>query len=233
MISTSSATWFACAVLLVAALSGCGLVRTINKVTHTVETNRAMIKGFTQDLKSAESTPFEATYISTGGSPVTVTYAVRPPTDVAFTESAKGSATGNLDLISNSRGEFSCVSGGSSHWACQKLGKAEAVAQNQIVDIYTPTHWINFLEIFSAAAGFAGDKITDSSITVNGFSMKCVDFTAKGVKGTSTICSTARNILGYVKVAGNATSFELKSYSSSPSPSLFQLPAGAKLTQGN
>jgi hypothetical protein len=65
---------------------------------------------------------------------------------------------------------------------------------------------------------------------VNGISMHCVDFNAKGVKGTSTICSTAQNILGYVKVAGNPDSFELKSYSSSPAASLFQLPAGAKIT---
>jgi hypothetical protein len=231
MMTTSRA--LAVAAVLAALLSGCGLVRTINRVTHTVETNRAMIKGFTQSLKSGEATPFEATYITTGGSPITVTYAVRPPTDLAFKQSSKGGVTGNLELISNSRGEFSCVSGNSSHWACQKLGKAQAIAQNQIVDIYTPTHWINFLEVFSAAAGFAGDKITDSSMTVNGFSMRCVIFTAKGVRGRSTICSTAQNILGYVKVAGDATSFELKSYSSSPSASLFQLPAGAKLTRGN
>ncbi len=228
----SRATWLAAVALLIAGLAGCGIVQKINNVRHAVDTNRAAIKAFTQGLKSGEATPFSATYVTTGGSPATVTYAVRPPTDVAFKETAQGSGTANLDLVSNSSGEYSCTSAGaSSGWSCQKLGKAEAVAQNQIVNFYTPSHWVGFLETFSVAAGVAGDKVTTSSMTVNGFSMHCVDFNAKGVQGTSTICSTAQNILGYVKVAGDATSFELKSYSASPAASLFQLPAGAKLTQ--
>ena len=54
---------------------------------------------------------------------------------------------------------------------------------------------------------------------MNGFSMSCVDFVAPGVPGTSTICTTSQGILGYVKVAGESTSFEIKSYSSTPSGS--------------
>jgi hypothetical protein len=227
----SRATWLAVAALLIAGLAGCGVVQKINNVRHAVDSNRAAIKAFTQGLKSGEATPFSATYVTTGSSPTTVTYAVQPPTDVTFMERAPGSGTANLDLVSNSSGEYSCTSASAaSGWSCQKLGKAQAVAQNQIVNFYTPSHWVAFLEAFSIAAGFAGDKVTMSSMTVNGISMHCVNFNAKGVKGTSTICSTAQNILGYVKVAGNATSFELKSYSSSPAASLFQLPAGAKIT---
>ena len=67
-------------------------------------------------------------------------------------------------------------------------------------------------------------------MTVNGFSMSCVDLVAPGEPGTSTICTTSEGILGYVKVAGDSTSFEIKSYSSTPSDSLFQLPPGAKIT---
>jgi hypothetical protein len=227
----SRATWLAVAALLIAGLAGCGVVQKINSVRHAVDSNRAAIKAFTQGLKSGEAKAFSATYVTTGGSPTTITYAVQPPTEVAFKETALGSGTADLDLISNSSGEFSCTSAGSaSGWACQKLGKAEAVAQNQIVNFYTPSHWAAFLQTFSIAAGIAGDKVTTSSMTVNGFSMHCVDFRAKGVNGMSTICTTAQNILGYVKVAGNATSFELKRYSSSPAASLFQLPAGAKIT---
>lgn len=225
-------TWLAVVTLLIAGLAGCGVVAKINNVRHAVDSNRAAIKAFTQGLKSSEATPFSATYVTTGSSPATITYAVRPPTDVTFAESAQGSGTANLDLISNSSGEYSCTSAGAaSGWSCQKLGKAEAIAQNQIVDFYTPSHWVTFLDAFSVAAGVAGDKIRMSSMTVNGFSMHCVNFNAKGVQGTSTICSTAQNILGYVKVAGDPTSFELKSFSSSPAASLFQLPAGAKITQ--
>jgi hypothetical protein len=88
---------------------------------------------------------------------------------------------------------------------------------------------VGFLKDFSLVAGLAGDKVTTSTMTVNGFAMSCVDFVAPGVAGTSTICTTAQNILGYVKVASSATSFEIKSYSASPPGSLFQLPAGAKI----
>lgn len=228
----SRATWLAVAALLIAGLTGCGLVHKINSVRHAVDANRAAIQAFTQGLKSGEATPFRATYVTTGGSPITITYAVQPPTDVAFKEKAVGSGTANLDLVSNSSGEYNCTSAGAtSGWACQKLGKAQAVAQNQIVNFYTPSHWVAFLQLFSTAAGLAGDKVTTSSMTVNGISMHCVNFAAKGVKGMSTICSTPQNILGYVKVAGDATSFQLKSYSASPAASLFQLPAGAKITR--
>jgi hypothetical protein len=82
----------------------------------------------------------------------------------------------------------------------------------------------------SLVAGLAGDKVTTSTMSVNGFSMSCVDLMAHGVPGTSTICSTQQNILGYVKVAQDSTSFEITNYSGSPSSSLFQLPPGATVT---
>ena len=79
-------------------------------------------------------------------------------------------------------------------------------------------------------AGLAGDKVTTSSKTVNGFAMHCVDLFVKK-EGTSTICTTKQNILGYVKVASQSTTFQLKSYMSSPPASAFRLPSGAKITK--
>ena len=67
-------------------------------------------------------------------------------------------------------------------------------------------------------------------MTVNGFAMRCVDFQASGIPGTSTICTTEQGILGYVKVASDATSFEITNYSPSPTATLFELPAGATVT---
>ncbi len=221
------------AVLLIGGLSGCGVIRTINNVRHAVDSNRAAVKSFTQGLKSTEATPFQATYVTTGQSPTTVTYAVQPPKDVAFMQAATGndSGTSDLDLVSNSAGEYSCTSqGGSASWSCTKLNKAEAIAQNEIVGLYTPAHWVAFLEGLSITAGFAGDKVTNSTMTVNGFSLNCVNFSSKH-EGTSTLCTTSQNILGYVKVGGTSTSFEIKSYTSSPPASAFQLPAGAKITK--
>jgi hypothetical protein len=218
----------------VVALTGCSVVRSINNVRHGIDSNRAAIKTFTQGLKAGESSAFSATYVTTGSSPTKIVYSVQPPHEVSFRQSGTGSDSSQLDLVSNSSGEYSCTSAAANTgWTCMKLGRAQAIAQNELVSLYTPSHWITFLETFSVAAGFAGDKVTDSARTVNGISMRCVDFTAKGVKGRSTICSTQQNILGYVKVAGNPTSFELKSYTASPPAALFTLPPGAKITQSN
>lgn len=217
-------------------VTGCGVVTAVRKVTQTVAANKATIDQFTSGLKSGEATTFEATYVTTGNSPTKIVYAVRPPKDLAFTDTSSGggAAASNVDLIANSTGAYSCAppfSGLGPRWTCQKLRAASADTRNRILGLYTPAHWITFLRDFSLAAGFAGDKVTTSDMTVNGFSMHCVDFRAAGVAGTSKICTTARGILGYVKVASDATSFQLKSYSASPPDSLFRLPPGAKVTK--
>lgn len=213
-------------------LAGCSVIGAVKKVAHNVSANRATINVFTAQLKSSAGTTFAATYVTTGANPTTVIYAVKPPTDVAFSNSVTGSNPGGVDLIVNSSGAYSCTPPAGSGWTCQKLGTVAAATKNQILSFYTPAHWVNFLKVFALAAGFAGDKVTTSTMNVNGFSMNCVDFAAAGIKGTSTICSTSQGILGYVKVAQYSTTFEIKSYTSSPSPSLFELPAGAKVTTG-
>lgn len=219
----------AAALLLV---SGCSVINTVNSVRHAVEGNKATIQAFTAGLKNSQAMPFEVTYVTTGSSPATVVYAVQPPKEVAFKESAQGNSSGasGVNLVANATGEYSCSqSTPGSGWSCEKLGTASAAAQNQLFNIYTPSHWVAFLTDFSIAAGLAGDKVTTSSMSVNGFAMKCVDFNAKGIPGTSTICTTQQGILGYVKVASTSASFEIKSYTASPPASDFQLPPGATM----
>jgi len=219
-------------------LTGCSVVRAVSKVAHDVEGNKATIDAFTNKMSSNSATPFEAVYVTTGSSPATIVYAVQPPKGLAFKDTPSGTTntTGgeinSFDVVVNDSGEYACTppsSGGSSTWQCEKLSGANAAAENKIFDFYTPSHWVTFLKDFSLAAAFAGDKVSSSSMTVNGFSMSCVDLVASGEPGKSTICTTSQGILGYVKVAGDSTSFEIKSYSSSPSASLFQLPPGAKV----
>ena len=219
----------ACALgLLGGAAAGCAVVKKV----HTIQQNEAAIKAFTRDLKSTKSVPFQVTYVTTGGSPATVVYAVRPPKDLSFSESAPGTGAGATKLIANSSGGYSCrQTAPGSHWTCTKLAKAAAIAQSKIFAIYTPTHWAAFLHLFAIGAGIAGDKVTTSSKNVNGFALSCVDLFAKS-NGTSTICTTKQNLLGYVKVAAQSTAFEIKSYTSSPPASAFQLPAGAKIIHG-
>lgn len=212
--------------------TGCSAVNKVRNAVHTVEGNKATIDSFTQNLQSTSTTPFQATYTTTGAAPATVVYAVDPASGgLAFHETQTGASPSAVQVIVNSSGEYVCnQSGSGAAWSCRKLGQADAAAENKVFDLYTPSHWISFLKGVSLLAGLAGDTVTSSTMSLNGFSLQCVDLVAKGVSGTSSICTTAQGILGYVKVASNSTSFQITDYSSSPSASLFQLPPGATVT---
>jgi hypothetical protein len=233
-------------VALGVTLAGCAAINKVKTVAQDVKTNKKTMDTFTTKIQSGAAQPFMATYVTTGDSPTTVVYAVQPPKGLAFTSTPSSTSSAgsggaanapSIDIIVNSSGEYSCTppdtsgSAGKGTWACQMLSPGAAQEQNAIYDFYTPAHWVTFLRGFSLAAGFAGDKVTSSTMTVNGFPMSCVDFSTPGEAGESTICTTAQGILGYVKVAGDATSFEIKSYSSSPPASMFELPPGATVTQ--
>jgi hypothetical protein len=222
-----------CAGLTVGALgfNACGVINKVKNAVHDIRGNRATIDAFTTHLQSGSASTFEATYTTTGSAPATIVYAVRPPDGVLFSDTPSGGSgdTTPVHFVANSSGEFAC-SQTSGSWTCEKLGTADAATENRISDFYTPAHWVGFLRDFSLAAGFAGDKVGSSTMTVNGFAMNCVDLVAPGVAGTSTICSTAQGILGYVKVASVSTSFAIVSYSAAPAASLFELPPGATIT---
>ena len=215
-----------------ALATGCSVVSKVKQDVHNVESNKSTVDSFTQNLQSSKDTPFEATYTTTGSSPATIVYAVDPSAaGLAFHATQTGSSASNVQVIVNPSGEYVCnQSGAAGTWSCQKLGKADAASENKIFDVYTPSHWISFLKGVSLVAGLSGDKVTTSTKSLNGFDMNCVDLAAKGVAGTSTICSTSQGILGYVSVASVSTSFQITDFSSSPSPSLFQLPPGATVT---
>ena len=215
-----------------ALATGCSAVSKLSHAVHTIEGNKATIDSFSQNLQSTKDSPFEATYATTGSSPATVVYAVDPSSGgLAFHETQTGSNASNVQIIVNSSGEYACnQSESASAWSCQKLSKSDAASQNEIFDIYTPAHWVSFLQGVSLVAGLAGDKVTTSTKSLNGFDLNCVDLVAKGVSGTSTICSTSQGILGYVSVASDSTSFQITNYSSSPAASLFQLSPGATVT---
>jgi hypothetical protein len=219
-------------VLCAVAVTGCAAINKARTSVHDIEGNKATIDAFTDKVQSGEASPFQATYVTTGSSPATIVYAVRPPTGLSFTDTPTGAGSPTIDLVVNSSGEFSCTPPASTGaaWSCQKLDPAGSARENQLFDFYTPAHWVSFLKGFSLVAGLAGDKVSSSNMTVNGFNMQCVDFVAPGVSGTSTICTTPQNILGYVKVASDSTSFQITSYSASPPASLFETPPGATIT---
>jgi hypothetical protein len=219
------------AVLAAAAfsVSSCATIDKIKNTVHDIRGNKATIDAFTTKL-AHPATTFEATYSTTGSSPATVVYAVQPPTGVAFdlTPSGGPGDTAPVHLVANGSGEYACTH--STGWSCQRLQRLSAADENNVFDFYTPQHWVNFLRGFALAAGLAGDKVSTSTMSLNGFSMSCVDLKASGVPGTSTICSTSRGLLGYVKVAQDSTSFAITKFTTSPDATLFQLPPGAKVT---
>lgn len=212
-------------------LTGCGIAKDAQSAAGNVTASKAIIDQFASTIKSGAATAFEARYVTTGSSQNTVVYAVKPPDGLAFREN-QSNGSGRLDIVANSSGEYACLpqSASGPGWSCQKLAAASAAVQNKIFEFYTPAHWVTFLRGFSLAAGFAGDKVTSSKQTLNGFSMRCVDVRASGTAGASKICTTAQGILGYVKIASDPDSFQLESYSAAPSAALFKLPAGAKIT---
>jgi outer membrane murein-binding lipoprotein Lpp len=219
-----------------AALTGCSVINKINKINNAVRGNEATIDTFTGKLSATSSLAYEATYTTTtAGSAGTVTYAVQPPADLAFdfnpAIAGRSGGLGRTLVVANSSGAYSCalVPAPGSGWTCHKLGARADAMSNKLVAVYTPSHWVTFLQDFSIAAGFAGDKITTSAKTVNGFHLSCLDFRASGVPGTSTICITSQGVLGYLKAVTAAASFEIKSYSASPPASVFALPKGAKI----
>jgi hypothetical protein len=213
--------------------TGCSVINKVKQTVHNVEGNRATIDSFTQKINAGQNVPFQATYTTTGSSPATIVYATNPSTnELAFHLSMTGQNASSTQFIVNSSGNYLCTQSSSgSSWSCNKLDKASAADEQNVVDFYTPSHWVNFLKGVSLVAGLAGDKVSSSTMSISGFNnMSCVDLVAKGVTGTSTICTTQQNILGYVKVAQDSTSFQITNYSGSPSSSLFQLPPGATVT---
>jgi hypothetical protein len=208
------------------------VVSAVHKAAATVHTNSAIINLFASNLKVGQPASFEATYTTTGGSASKIVYAVRPPGELAFTDTSSGPASSagasDFQLIVDSGGNYLCTKG--THWSCEKLAKAGAPVERALLGFYTPAHWIGFLRGFALAAGFAGDKVSTSGMTVNGFPMQCVEFVAAGVTGTSKICTTVQHLLGYVQIGSDSTGFEITSYSASPPGSLFDLPPGATVT---
>jgi hypothetical protein len=229
----------AAAIVAGLGLTGCspGTVNLTNgskassPATQNDQVSKTAINNFASQLASGAPKTFEITYVTTGSAPTTVVYAVQPPSNLAFSESPVGApGQTHVRLISNATGEYSCQSGVGSAVTCTKLGPLNAVVRNAIIGFYTPKHWVTLLSALAQAASFAGGKVTMSTMTVNGFALHCLNVKTSASSQLNTLCTTPQNLLGYARLAGSATAFEIKSYTPSPSPALFTLPGGAKIT---
>ena len=212
--------------------TGCSVINKVKQTVHNVEGNKATIDSFTQNLQSGQTTSVRGDLHDVGQLAGDRCLRRRSrQRRLAFHVTAdrrqRVERPVHRELVRQLRLHPERVR---RAWSCKKLDKADAADQENIFDFYTPSHWVNFLKGVSLVAGLAGDKVSTSTMSLNGFDMSCVDLVAQGVPGTSTICSTSQNILGYVKVAPDSTSFAITNYSGSPASSLFQLPPGATVT---
>jgi hypothetical protein len=212
-------------------LSGCGVVKAIehhveNKVLNSLTGHNKVMNAFTTKISTNLNAPYEATYVTTGSSPATITFATSPPKDFLF---EGGTSSGRL--LQNSTGSYTCLKSTTGGWSCTKLSTSTFDTAKLAYALYSGKYWVTFLKIYSTVAGLAGVTIKASSMTVNGFPLSCVVVNGgKQNPGTSTWCETSTGILAYVQAASNGTAFELKSYSTNPSSSLFALPAGATVS---
>ena len=158
----------------------------VKQAVHNVEGNKATIDSFTQNLQSNQGHALRGHLHDDGELARRPSSTPSTPSSggLAFHETQTGSNASNMQLIVNSSGEYACnQSGSGGAWSCQKLGKADAATENKIFDIYTPSHWVSFLKGVSLVAGLAGDKVTSSTMSLNGFDMNCVDLVAQGRAG--------------------------------------------------
>jgi hypothetical protein len=233
----------AVAFVLVTALSGCSVVKAI-KAVHALVKGNAAINNLTKQLQQSENAKFDVTYETTGSPSSTVEYATDPPTDFAFISPAQNGNAAS-EVIQNSSGYYTCSqgSGSDSKWTCDKVAVASDDDIGAVFQVYTGAYWFGILDVYaSVASALTNVKVAQSTKSVNGFSLQCVNITAPPGSGTTgsnsadstgTWCITQQGLLGYVAANGdNQDVTEIKSYSGSPAASLFQPPAGATITTG-
>jgi hypothetical protein len=220
---------------LALGLTSCSAInKAVNavKAVHNLLHGSAAINSLTSKIQAGDLTSsYDATWVTTGSAPATVSYAATPPHDFSLVDTT--SSRTQTRLFTNTAGQFECTrSSPSATWQCLKTDVSSLNTSKLAYALYSGAYWIDFLKIYSVAAALHGVTITSASMTVNGFKLSCaVVVSGKTPNQTrSEVCVTSQGILGYVSVAAKAAEFKIKSYSSSPPPSLFQVPAGATVT---
>jgi len=106
-------------------------------IGHPVTGGQAVIDSFTARLRRGAATPYEAQYFTAGRASRRIVYAVRPPGELLFRDTALVSGKGR-EIVLNGSGEYLCRSPGHARWACERLGKAGAAAHRPRPSASTP-----------------------------------------------------------------------------------------------
>jgi hypothetical protein len=220
-------TLVAALMLSAACLTGCSAIK--KEVEKKIlGKNYSSLTSFTSKVKAPTS--YEVTYVTTGRAPATIELAAAPPNSFFFeAKQSNGSVT---EIVESAKGEYFCSppSSSSKNWSCTRFGGASATAYKAMFDVYTGDFWNKVITGYAFLAPAIGVKFKSTSMNINGFSMSCIDVEHTSSVPGGTFCVTSQGLLGYVKATNESTSFEIKSFTASPSSSLFQTPAGATIT---
>ena len=200
--------------------------------------SKANLKALTNSINRAKHLTYSATYTALSGSQTsTVTIAQMPPKSNFSTSGAEvindgkttyycsgGSvATGGSGNSGAGSGTGSSGSTGSGKSTCISVKGSNPLLS--IEAAYSSTAAINaFAEARQGLVSrLLGIKVSSSSATFAGQPSTCVTVTVRG--HSAKYCVTKQGILAYSGTGSNY--FKLTQYSSHPSASLFNLPAGA------
>jgi len=232
----------AAALSLSLVVAGCGgtIGKVINAV-HALANTAGSLKNLQSEIQKGEKASYEATYKTTGSggpSSSSITFAQEPGGKYAFTEPGPG-GSGGTDFVANGKNTFECSQTGSgSKWNCLQTPEPASTSGLDTLPFFgfTGAYFYAIVEALQVEAAIAGFKVTNSTTTVNGISLKCVSLKGKvnGQAENDEWCVTSDGILGLVKSMGSGggdnSSFEITKLDPSPPASIFQPPSGATLT---
>ena len=123
----------------------------------------------------------------------------------------------------------SCNQSGAA-WTCVQLPQSEFGTLENAFQIYKGAYWGQILAGMEAGAAAGGITVTPSTMSAAGQQLQCATYSGGSAGAGGEVCVTSDGVLGYVHSLANGTTFQLSSYSTSPSSSLFGLPQGATVT---
>jgi hypothetical protein len=221
------------------ALGGCGIGKVINAV-HALADAAISLKDLQSEIQKGEKVSYEATYQTTGsaGSSVPITFAQEPGGKYAFSDPGTG-AGGATDFVADGKNQYECSQPSSgAQWTCLQNAEPSSVAGfagDPFFD-FTGASVYGIIEALQVEAAIEGFKVTNSTMSVSGISLKCVSLTGKvnGQVESYKWCITSDGILGLVKYtgssAGDNSSFAITKLNTSPPASIFEPPSGATFT---
>lgn len=195
--------------------------------------SQSQINSIENRLNHGKKLTYSATYTAvSAGKKMSVTIAQAPPKSLF--------SAGTSSIIDTGKTTYLCSPGGSGgnsgNSGSSGGGKVTCVTESGIdplvtlEDLFSPALAVQALNEAKASLSSkaAGVHLSVSNANYAGQSATCVSGSEPG-KGTGKYCVTNKGVLAYATTSSNGSSsyFQLTHYSSNPSSSLFNPPAGA------